>query len=204
MCKGLPAGNDFGQMSHPQAEDWFCQAHVTFPNTGGWLLYIIMSSQRQPPILVDSKSVLIVFIIDGALFLFQLLFDLQFSSRGWLSVYYWRMSVCVCLYLSGVAVCVEVSFIGPHAHGYIGKHYWDNCSCFIRASVQMENALVEYSLLSYETLRKRLNHISTQECENHSMKITKCFVNNLCSFLREYWYCITSQKILIPSPPPLK
>jgi len=58
-------------MSHPQAEDLFCQAHVTFPNTG-----------RQPPILVDSKSVLIVFIVNGALFLFQLLFDLQCSSMG--------------------------------------------------------------------------------------------------------------------------
>ena len=89
-------------MSHPQAEDLFCQAHVTFPNT-----------LRQPPILVDSKSVLIVFIIDGALFLFQLLFDLQCTSMGALSVYYWRMSVCV---------CVEV------------KNYWDNnCSCFFRA-----------------------------------------------------------------------
>ncbi len=56
-----------------------------------------MSSRRQPPILVDTKSVLIVFIIDGALFLFQLLFDLQFSSRRWLSMYYWRLSVSVWL-----------------------------------------------------------------------------------------------------------
>lgn len=94
-------------MSHPQAEDLFCQAHnVTFPNT-----------PRQPPILVDSKSVLIVFIIDGALFLFQLLFDLQCSSMGGLSVYYWRMSVCVCVSLSFGCFCVCGS-----------EFHWTTCS----------------------------------------------------------------------------
>lgn len=86
-------GTILGQMSHPQAEDLFCQAHVTFPNTG-----------RQPPILVDSKSVLIVFIVDGALFLFQLLFDLQCSSMGGTKrVLFACVSVCVC-------VCVSLSF----------------------------------------------------------------------------------------------
>lgn len=128
-------------MSHPQAEDLFCQAHVTFPNTG-----------RQPPILVDSKSVLIVFIVDGALFLFQLLFDLQCSSMGGTKrVLFACVSVCVCacLYLSGVSVCVEVSFIGPHAHGCI------------REKLLGQQLLMLLSCLAFSQLR---NHISTQEC----------------------------------------
>lgn len=136
-------GTILGQMSHPQAEDLFCQAHVTFPNTG-----------RQPPILVDSKSVLIVFIVNGALFLFQLLFDLQCSSMGGTKrVLFACVSVCVCvcacLYLSGVSVCVEVSFIGPHAHGCI------------REKSLGQQLLMLLSCLAFSQLWK---HISTQEC----------------------------------------
>lgn len=130
-------------MSHPQAEDLFCQAHVTFPNT-----------PRQPPILVDSKSVLIVFIIDGALFLFQLLFDLQCSSMGGLSVYYWRMSVCVCVSLSFGCFCVCGS-----------EFHWTTCSWVYSGKI------IGTTTAHASFVIGLLTAISTQECENNSRKI---------------------------------
>lgn len=142
-------GTILGQMSHPQAEDLFCQAHVTFPNTG-----------RQPPILVDSKSVLIVFIVDGALFLFQLLFDLQCSSMGGTKrVLFACVSVCVCVrvFIFRVFLCVWKWVSLDHMPmGVFGKNYWDNnCSCFFRA----------WPSHSYETISPLRN------VENHSRKI---------------------------------